>query len=201
MDLATLSSITQVTGGDLLYIPGFSSARDTNRLTAELEHLLTRVYVLEPSCRLRTPSGVGIKQFYGALKRYEADLIAFSNSDCDKSIAAELTILDSTLLENKHEVFFQGSLLYSTLDGQRRVRIANIRVPLLRRRDEFARATDLDTTVAFIAKRAAQQLLGYPATKSTDHVGCCLNNARFAIIKAAAGLVSQWRAAVMGAGG
>lgn len=66
MDLATLSQLAKVTGGQLNSYPGFSAARqDDVRLRADLESLVTRKTGFEAVMRMRVAIGATIARFYG----------------------------------------------------------------------------------------------------------------------------------------
>lgn len=80
-------------------------------------------------------------------------VIPYSNLilDCDKSIAVELKHDDK--LPPEENVYIQVALLYTSVSGQRRLRVLNLVLKTCTQMTDLFRYCDLDTINLFFAKQ------------------------------------------------
>lgn len=86
--------------------------------------------------------------------------------DVDKAFGFSIGY-DGKLPENG-EAFFQCALLYTTRQGQRRVRVHNLSIPVTTTVGATFKQADFDTSINFIAKRGRLETSN---TTKTDR-GC-----------------------------
>lgn len=77
--------------------------------------------------------------------------IELGGIDSDKAIAFAVDI-DGKLTENS-QVYFQCALLYTTQNGERRVRVHNLALSVTSTIGTVFKNADFDTTVNFISKK------------------------------------------------
>ena len=77
--------------------------------------------------------------------------------DCDKSIVVHLKH-DEKLPDNS-EACFQCALLYTTQEGERRVRVHTLCLPTSTQLNSMYRGADLDTHVAVVLKKGHPSVL------------------------------------------
>lgn len=77
--------------------------------------------------------------------------------DCSKSVAIEIKHDDK--LAPEENVYIQVALLYTSIGGQRRLRILNLTLNSCTQLADLFRSCDLDTTILFLAKQGLFKLL------------------------------------------
>lgn len=76
--------------------------------------------------------------------------IEVSAIDCDKSVQIEIKYDDK--LDEKEPVFFQAAILFTSISGQRRLRIHNLSLPVTTDYNQIYRLTDHDAVVTHLFK-------------------------------------------------
>jgi protein transport protein SEC24 len=137
------------------------------KFSNELYHCLTRRVAWEAVFRIRTSTGFSQVCSYGNLqiKQKTADLILYPTVDLDRVICYELEKTDSNLAgqgedpnrmarRDTSHLYIQSALLYSTSEGERRIRVHNIAVPLTNMKHLTYEYMDV-TGLAFYMSRVA----------------------------------------------
>ncbi|KAI8997900.1 hypothetical protein BDB01DRAFT_772851 [Pilobolus umbonatus] len=151
MDLATISTLSQLTGGDLRYYPSFEHNREKHRIVYQLNHDLHRNTGFDGVMRIRCSNGLQVLDHYGHCHMSTYTDINLAGIDEDKSIAAMLKH-DGKLPVNKG-ISFQCALLYTTREGQRRVRVHNLQLPVTSQISDVFKFGDIDTAVTVIIRQ------------------------------------------------
>jgi protein transport protein SEC24 len=139
-NLQTFADLARFSCGNLFYYPDYEYYQSGLKFTNELYNSLTRSCAWEGVFRVRTSTGFNQIATYGnkLIKQRTADLILCPVIDKDRVIVYELDReLEASdkperrrlMTEQKH-MFIQSALLYSTADGERRIRVHNAAVPL-----------------------------------------------------------------------
>ncbi len=157
-DIATLSSCSKYTGGNMFYYPGFNAGRveDVKKLTSELAHLLSRPLGLEAVLRVRASNGIKMTGFHGNFFLRSTDLLSLPNVNPDNSYGIEMAITES--LTASH-VCFQTALLHTSSNGERRIRVLTLCVPVSSNMAEFYAGVDQFAVAALLAKKAVDRSL------------------------------------------
>ncbi|KAJ1752962.1 COPII coat Sec23p-Sfb3p heterodimer component [Coemansia sp. RSA 1821] len=160
MDLATLSQLSTVTSGELYSYPGFDGKRDGRRFAADLRADVERSYGSNAVLRIRTSDGLRVDEHYGNLFMRNHVDVELAGVTSDTAIGALLQY--DGRLDEKQDVYFQAALLYTTSDGQRRIRVHNIAVPCTTLIGAMFRNAEVDTSMNLIAKAAVTEALSQP---------------------------------------
>jgi protein transport protein SEC24 len=157
VDVATLGTLPQFTGGQLLYFPQFNAVRDGRKLRADLTHILTRTTGFEAVMRLRCSRGLKVQGYYGHFFLRSQDLLSLPSIDSDKAFAVHLTLSESTIPTSFCTV--QSALLYTTSAGERRIRVLNVVLPTTTSILDLFNYADLDALVTLLTKLALERAL------------------------------------------
>jgi protein transport protein SEC24 len=134
-DLATISVLSKYTAGACFYYPAFNSLRDGAKFERELTHTLTQSTGFEAVMRVRATRGIRITNFYGNYFVRGTDLLALPNVTSDTSFALDLAYDESML--SAQAITVQAALLYTSSNGERRIRIHTIVLPVTQVRITF----------------------------------------------------------------
>ncbi|KAJ2617786.1 COPII coat Sec23p-Sfb3p heterodimer component [Coemansia sp. RSA 1365] len=160
MDLATLSQLSTVTSGELYSYPGFDAGRDGKRFAADLRADVQRTFGTNAVLRIRTSDGLRVDEHYGNLFMRNHVDVELAGVSSDTAIGALLQY--DAKLDEKQDVYFQVALLYTTSDGQRRIRVHNLAVPCTTLIGSMFRNSEVDASMNLIAKMAVAEALSTP---------------------------------------
>ncbi|PQM35755.1 protein transport protein Sec24-like [Prunus yedoensis var. nudiflora] len=135
IDIASIAVIPRTTGGQMEChkAPGF-----------------------EAVMRVRCSQGIQVQEYHGSFcKRIPTD-VDLPGIDCDKTIM--VTLKHDDKLQDGSECAFQCALLYTTVYGQRRIRVTTLSLPCTSMLSNLFRAADLDTQFACFMKQAANEI-------------------------------------------
>lgn len=99
----------------------------------------------------RRVAGLRVAEHFGSFFQRNITDLEFGNMDADKAIGAH--IKHESKLDDKFDAYFQCALLYTTSDGERRVRCHNLAVPVTNVMGNVFLRADMDTTITFLAKQ------------------------------------------------
>ncbi|CAO2841330.1 unnamed protein product [Amaranthus hypochondriacus] len=159
VDIASISVVSRTTGGQVYYYHPFSAVSDTAKLYNDLRWNVTRPQGLEAVMRVRCSQGIQVQEYSGNFcKRIPTD-VDLPAIDCDKALMVSLKHDDK--LQDGAECAFQCALLYTTVYGQRRIRVSTLSLQCTSVLSNLFRSADLDTQFACFMKQAA---VGVPTT-------------------------------------
>ncbi|KAL6763866.1 COP-II coat subunit [Haematococcus lacustris] len=157
MDLASLAAVPRYTCGDLYHYPGFQSGRDGVKLSAELRHNLLRTTAWEAVMRIRCSEGLRIASFHGHFFNRSSDLLALPTCDPDKSFAVQVAHKEGVV--GTAVAYVQCALLYTSSQGERRIRVHTLSVPVVQDLSDMFRAADGTACAALLAKLGVEKSL------------------------------------------
>ncbi|KAG1666370.1 hypothetical protein FOA52_007908 [Chlamydomonas sp. UWO 241] len=160
VDVASLSGIPQLTCGDVHYHPGFSARRDGARLHAEVVHNLLRPTAWEAVMRVRCSKGLRTSSFHGHFSTRSSDLLALPTCDPDKAYAVQISHEDQLL--HGSSAYVQCALLYTNSNGERRIRVHTLAVPVVSDVSDLFAAADGPALIALSAKLAVERCMTSP---------------------------------------
>ncbi|KAK4486180.1 hypothetical protein RD792_008849 [Penstemon davidsonii] len=174
VDIASLSVVPRTTGGQVYYYYPFSALSDSAKLYNDLRWNVSRPQGFEAVMRVRCSQGIQVQEYSGNFcKRIPTD-VDLPAIDCDKTIMVSLKHDDK--LQEGSECAFQCALLYTTVYGQRRIRISTLSLPCTNMLSNLFRSADLDTQFACIVKQAANDIPSAPLTQIRDQAtNVCIN--------------------------
>jgi len=174
VDIASVSVIPRTTGGKVYYYFPFSARSDPAKLYNDLRWNVTRPQGFEAVMRVRCSQGIQVQDYSGNFcKRIPTD-VDLPAIDCDKTIM--VTLKHDDKLQDGSECAFQCALLYTTVYGQRRIRVSTLSLPCTTLLSNLFRSADLDTQFASFLKQAANQIPSSPLPQVREQVtNLCIN--------------------------
>ncbi|XP_059288495.1 protein transport protein SEC24 B-like isoform X1 [Lycium ferocissimum] len=174
VDIASISVIPRTTGGQVYYYFPFSALADTAKLYNDLRWNITRPQGFEAVMRVRCSQGLQVQEYSGNYcKRIPTD-VDLPAIDSDKTIM--VTLKHDDKLQDGSECSFQSAVLYTTIDGQRRIRVSTLALPCTTMLSNLFRSADLDTQFACILKQAASEVPTAPLSRIREQVtNLCIN--------------------------
>lgn len=186
-DLATVGGIAKFSGGSVHYYGGGgapSSPHATNhmldRFEEDMRHYLTRSIGFEAVMRLRSTKGIAIHTFHGNFFVRSTDLLALPNVNPDSSYGIQMTITDD--LKEYSQVCLQAALLYTTSNGERRIRVHTIALPIVTIVADVLANADYEAILSLLAKMAVDRSM------SSN-----IQDAREALINANVDIINTYR--------
>merc|ERR1719430_361554 len=156
IDIATLSQVCRLTGGQVYKYTYFQADLDAHRFIEDLKHNISRPVVFDAIMRVRTSTGVRPTDFFGSFYMANTTDMELASVNSDMALACEIKHDDK--LTDEDGVYIQAALLYTSCSGQRRLRICNLSLNVCDNMGELYRNCDLDTVVNFLAKQNVSKL-------------------------------------------
>lgn len=143
VDLAAFAVLARFTGGDVHHYHPFSFPLDTAQLYNDVHWTLVRPQGMEAVMRVRCSAGLSVAGYSGAFcKRASTDL-DLPAVDCNKAFMVTLQH-DDKLSPDGNEACVQCALLYTTVAGERRIRVHTLSLPCTTVLGNLFRSADLD---------------------------------------------------------
>ncbi|KAB8273106.1 hypothetical protein BDV30DRAFT_211186 [Aspergillus minisclerotigenes] len=154
VDVATIGHVAEVSGGETFFYPNFHAPRDILKLSQEFAHAITRETGYQAMMKVRCSNGLQVSAYHGNFIQHAlgADL-EIGSIDADKAIGVMFSY--DGKLDPKLDAHFQAALLYTTAEGQRRVRCINVVAAVNEGGLETMKFIDQDCVVSIMAKEAA----------------------------------------------
>ncbi|XP_020247316.1 protein transport protein Sec24-like At4g32640 [Asparagus officinalis] len=168
VDIASISTVPRTTGGQVYYYYPFSALSDSAKLYNDLRWNISRPQGFEAVMRVRCSQGLQVQEYSGNFcKRIPTD-IDLPAIDCDKAIM--VTFKHDDKFQEDSECSFQCALLYTTIYGQRRIRVSNLSLPCTSMLSNLFRAADLDTQFSCFLKQAASGIPVSPLSHVREQI-------------------------------
>ncbi|KAL8376896.1 hypothetical protein RB595_007837 [Gaeumannomyces hyphopodioides] len=157
LDIATVGHVSSTTGGETFYYPNFIAPRDNTKLSLEMKHTVTRETGYQALMKVRCSNGLQVSGYHGNFIQHTfgADL-EIGAIDQDKALG--VTFSYDGKLDSKLDAHFQSALLYTTANGERRVRCCNIIASVNDNPRDSMKFVDQDAVYGILAKEAATKL-------------------------------------------
>jgi len=168
-DLAAVGAISRFTSGQVFYYPQFDASVDGERLRHDVSHDLTRRTVWESVMRVRCSTGMHVENFYGSFFIRGQDLLTMPTANADTAFTIDLH--HTNPLAPGSTIVLQAALLYTSSDGERRINVHTLCVPVATSQRDIFATTDSDQTASMMSKKALDVLLreGVPRARQTVH--------------------------------
>lgn len=151
IDLATVGQVARLTGGEVYKYTYFQADMDGQRLINDVIKNISRPIGFDAVMRVRTSAGVRPTDFYGHFFMSNTTDLEIASIDSDKSIGIEIKHDDK--LPPEENVYIQVALLYTSVSGQRRLRVLNLALKTCVQMADLFRCCDLDAMVLYFAKQ------------------------------------------------
>ncbi|KAJ3158474.1 COPII coat Sec23p-Sfb3p heterodimer component [Irineochytrium annulatum] len=160
VDVATIGTVPSLTGGDTYFYQNFDLQKDGQKFAEDLKTAVYRNTGYEALLRIRCSNGLKVTKYFGNFYMKNTTDIELAGVDSQKSIG--IALKHEGKLDEKLESSIQAALLYTTSEGQRRIRVLNYSVPNSASLGNVFRSGEMDTTLNFLAKSCVDEALSLP---------------------------------------
>ncbi|NXP16314.1 SC24D protein, partial [Scytalopus superciliaris] len=166
VDVASVGLVTMYTGGTLYKYNNFQLDADSPQFLSDLRKDIGKRTGFDATMRVRTSTGFRATDFLGAIYMNNTTDVEMAAVDCDKAVTVEFKHDDK--LNEDTGALIQCALLYTTVSGQRRIRIHNIGLNCSAQLGDVYRACETDALINFFAKSAFKAILSQPLKTVRD---------------------------------
>ncbi|KAK6494003.1 protein transport protein Sec24D-like isoform X1 [Huso huso] len=160
VDVATLGDIPMHTGGALYKYNNFQIQSDGEHFLKDLRKDVEKKIGFDAIMRVRTSTGFRATDFFGAIYMNNTTDVEMAAVDCDKAVTVEFKHDDK--LSEDTGALMQCALLYTTVGGQRRLRIHNLGLNCSSQLADLYKSCETDALINFFAKTAYRAMLNQP---------------------------------------
>lgn len=162
IDVATTGAISALSGGEIYYYSQFEASKQGIKFANDLQRALGRPFGYEGLLRVRVSNGLKIDDYLGNFYMKNATDIECAGINSLKSFIAILKHDSGAKLEENAESFIQAALLYTTSDGQRRVRVHNLAFSNSSNYESVFRNSSVEGVVSILSRQMIQQAYTVP---------------------------------------
>ncbi|KAK1797032.1 hypothetical protein P4O66_008420 [Electrophorus voltai] len=178
VDLATMADVPAHTGGSVYKYSNFQVQVDGQHFLSDLRQDVKKSIGFDAMMRVRTSTGFRATDFYGAIYMNNTTDVEMAAVDCEKAVTVEFKH-DDTLSEDVGALI-QCALLYTSISGQRRLRVHNLSLACSSQLSDLYKSCETDALINFFAKSAYHAMLAQPVkvvreilVKQTAHMLAC----------------------------
>ncbi|XP_031561696.1 protein transport protein Sec24C-like isoform X2 [Actinia tenebrosa] len=157
IDLATIGCVASLTGGQIFRYSYFKEASHGQQFREDLKKTIECKMGFDTVMRLRCSSGLRPVDFHGNFYMSNTTDVELAGINPQQAIAIEIKHDDK--LQEDSTAYLQCALLYTSVSGQRRLRIHNLACNTCTQLSELFRCCEMDTFVNFVSKQAVKQVL------------------------------------------
>eukprot|EP00512_Aurantiochytrium_limacinum_P013154 CAMPEP_0171579746 /NCGR_PEP_ID=MMETSP0961-20121227/8639_1 /TAXON_ID=87120 /ORGANISM="Aurantiochytrium limacinum, Strain ATCCMYA-1381" /LENGTH=1142 /DNA_ID=CAMNT_0012136317 /DNA_START=212 /DNA_END=3640 /DNA_ORIENTATION=- len=159
-DLAQWGLASNVTGGELHRFPLIAAGDTISQAAFQqvLEHNVRRNAAVEAVLKVRVSTGMRVVEYYGnGLKRVRGGELDMAFIDEDNSSMVVLEH-DGSNMDSIGEAYIQCAVLYTSTQGQRRVRVHNLAVSVTNIIADIFRNADVDAIANYLSRKAVDEM-------------------------------------------
>ncbi|XP_069878605.1 protein transport protein Sec24D [Dipodomys merriami] len=178
VDVASLGVVPQLTGGTIYKYNHFQMHLDSQQFLKDLRNDIEKKIGFDAIMRVRTSTGFRATDFFGAIFMNNTTDVEMAAMDCDKAVTVEFKHDDK--LSEDTGALIQCAVLYTTIGGQRRLRIHNLGLKCSSQLAELYKSCETDALINFFAKSAFKAVLHQPLkvireilVNQTAHILAC----------------------------
>ncbi|XP_056089659.1 protein transport protein Sec24C isoform X2 [Rhinichthys klamathensis goyatoka] len=166
VDVATLGVVPTSTGGSIYKYTYFQASSDQERFLNDLRRDVQKQVGFDAVMRVRTSTGIRATDFFGSFYMSNTTDVELAGLDCDKTVTVEFRHDDK--LSEETGALMQCAVLYTSCNGQRRLRIHNMAVNCCSQLADLYRNCETDTIINFFVKYAYRSVLSSPTKNVRD---------------------------------
>ncbi|XP_055928214.1 protein transport protein Sec24A-like isoform X2 [Argiope bruennichi] len=188
VDIATVSCISKYSSGGVHYYPGYHRTvgrLQVNKFAGDLKRYLTRRIGFEAVMRVRCTRGLAIHTFHGNFFVRSTDLLSLPNVNPDTGYGMQIAIEEN--LTEYNSVCFQAAVLYTSSNGERRIRVHTLCLPVVSIVTDVLGGADQETIIGLVSKMAVDR-----------SVTSSLSDARDALINVCVDVLGVYKATMSG---
>ncbi|XP_038060982.1 protein transport protein Sec24C-like [Patiria miniata] len=157
VDVATIGQVSSQTGGQCYKYNYFQAANDGERFIQDLTNNIQRPIGFDAVLRVRTSTGIRPTDFFGNFYMANTTDVELAAIDSDKAITVEIKHDDK--LSEDAGAFVQVAVLYTSVSGQRRLRVINQSYNCCQQMADMYRNCEMDAIINFLSKQAVNSVL------------------------------------------
>ncbi|GIY28448.1 protein transport protein Sec24B [Caerostris darwini] len=169
VDIATISCISKYSSGGVQYYPGYHKQLgrlQVNKFAGDLKRYLTRRIGFEAVMRVRCTRGLSIHTFHGNFFVRSTDLLSLPNINPDTGYGMQIAIEEN--LTEYNSVCFQAAVLYTSSNGERRIRVHTLCLPVVSILQDVLGGADQETVIGLVSKMAVDRSISSSLTDARD---------------------------------
>ena len=163
---SSLCVLCSQTGGDFYLFPGFNSETHGEKIYYLIARILTRPQCSQVIMRARCSNGLSVDYYIGKYRRKGPVEMQAACLDSDKAIGLVLKY-DEKLVEAS-EYYLQCAMLYTSILGQRLIRVHNMRMTATKSAASVYKSADVDAVNALMLKISSNLLFEEPLNSIRD---------------------------------
>ncbi|KFO81579.1 Protein transport protein Sec24D [Cuculus canorus] len=160
VDVASMGLVTMYTGGTLYKYNNFQVDADSPQFLSDLRRDIEKKTGFDAIMRVRTSTGFRATDFFGAIYMNNTTDVEMAAIDCDKAVTVEFKHDDK--LSEDNGALIQCAVLYTSISGQRRLRVHNIGLNCSSQLADIYKSCETDALINFFAKSAFKAILSQP---------------------------------------
>lgn len=168
IDVATIAEVPRITGGGLHKYQYFQADLSGDQLIDDLKTLVEKPVAFDCIMRVRTSTGIRPVDFLGNFYMSNTTDVEIASIDCDKAVTVEIKHDDK--LSEGEGAFLQCAVLYTSVGGQRRLRIINQSFTCCSQMADLFRNCELDALINYSAKHAIRSTLNSNPKQVREHL-------------------------------
>jgi len=155
-DVATLADLTRKTAGQIYKYDFFMADSHGQRLCDDLKYAVEATVAFDAVMKVRTSTGIKPVDYLGNFSMYGND-VELAGMQKQSSLCVELKHEDK--LNENSKIFIQLALLYTSIGGQRRIRLHNLSLSVCTQYSQMFASCELDTLINYMAKLACRSVV------------------------------------------
>lgn len=177
IDIATISCISKYSSGSIHYYPGYHhqlGQLQVEKFSGDFKRYLTRRIGFEAVMRIRCTRGLTIHTFHGNFFVRSTDLLSLPNVNPDTGYGMQIAIEES--LTEYNSVCFQAAVLYTSSNGERRIRVHTLSLPVVSILQDVLGGADQETIIGLVSKMAVDRSITSSLSDARDAlINVCLD--------------------------
>ncbi|BFG04518.1 protein transport protein Sec24A [Drosophila madeirensis] len=167
-DMATISGISKHSGGCVHHFPLYQKTKqhmvDSFRMC--FKRYLTRKIGFEAVMRIRCTRGLQVHTFHGNFFVRSTDLLSLPNVNPDAGYGMQISYEES--LTDVKTICFQAALLYTNSEGERRIRVHTVCLPVTSSLPEVMHSADTEAIIGLLSKMAVDRSIASNLSDARD---------------------------------
>ncbi|KAH3871249.1 hypothetical protein DPMN_034444, partial [Dreissena polymorpha] len=167
-DVATISDICRLTSGNLYKYSYFQADLDGDRFMEDLKNNVQSQRAFDAIVRIRTSQGIRPVDFLGNFYMSNTTDVEMCAIDSNQALAVEIKHDDK--LSEQDGAYIQVATLFTSVSGQRRLRVHNQALNCCSQLADLFRNCELDTLVNYMSKLAIRNILNKSPRETREHI-------------------------------
>ncbi|XP_017012565.3 protein transport protein Sec24A [Drosophila takahashii] len=167
-DMATISGISKHSGGCVHHFPLYQKTKPhmVESFRTCFKRYLTRKIGFEAVMRIRCTRGLQVHTFHGNFFVRSTDLLSLPNVNPDAGYGMQISY-DESLTDVK-TICFQAALLYTNSEGERRIRVHTVCLPVTASLPEVMHSADTEAIIGLLSKMAVDRSVASNLSDARD---------------------------------